>query len=61
MSIDREDSDERQRQARLDWMTDEFSMARTRRLMKATIDATVVDAASSSETRNLPRMDHDSR
>jgi hypothetical protein len=26
-----------------------------------TIDATVVDAASSSETRNLLRMDHNSR
>ena len=26
-----------------------------------TIDATVVDATSSSETRNLPRMDHNSR
>ena len=26
-----------------------------------TIDATVVEAASSSETRNLPRMDHNSR
>jgi hypothetical protein len=33
MSIDREDCDERQ--ARLDWMIDEFRKAQTRRLIKA--------------------------
>jgi hypothetical protein len=32
MSIDREDCDERQ--ARLDWMIEEFRQAQTRRLMK---------------------------
>ena len=33
MSIDRDDCNERQ--ARLDWMIDEFRKAQTRRLMKA--------------------------
>ena len=33
MSIDRDDCDERQ--ARLDWMIDEFRKAQSRRLMKA--------------------------
>jgi hypothetical protein len=33
MSIDREDCD--QRQARLDWMIDEFRKAQSRRLVKA--------------------------
>jgi hypothetical protein len=33
MSIDREDCDERQ--ARLNWMIDEFRKAQTRRLIKA--------------------------
>jgi hypothetical protein len=47
MSIDRDDCDERQ--ARLDWMINEFRTAQTRRLMKR--NDTVVESKPDTSTK----------
>ena len=54
-SINREDCDERQ--ARLDWMIDEFRTAQARRLKKAN----GTSAESQEESDRLSRIDHNSR
>ena len=55
MSIDREDCDERQ--ARLDWMIDEFRKAQSRRLVKANDKAVESQHPEPSRARHLPRAE----